>query len=102
MSGPTPSRSRELLRDALVEIQQLRSRLEELESARSEPLAVVGLACRFPGGADGPRAYWELLRDGRDGVCEVPPERWDAERFYDPDPSAPGMMNTGLKLPISL
>ena len=63
----------------------------ELASQTSlAPLALVGMACRFPGGASGVEAYWRLLVEGRDAVVEVPPERWSWERFYDPDPAAPG------------
>ncbi len=54
-----------------------------------EPIAIVGIGCRFPG-ADGPAAFWELLSRGVDATSEVPPERWDADAFYNPDPSVPG------------
>jgi myxalamid-type polyketide synthase MxaB len=54
-----------------------------------EPIAIIGIACRFPG-ADGPAAFWRLLCDGRDVTREVPPGRWDADALYDPDPAAPG------------
>ena len=59
-----------------------------------EPIAVIGLSCRFPG-ADGPEAFWQLLHEGGDAVQEVPPERWDLERFYSAgsDPG-PGKMST--------
>ena len=42
-----------------------------------EPVAVVGMGCRFPGGVTGPDSFWKLLRDGRDAITEVPPDRWD-------------------------
>ena len=58
----------------------------------AEPIAVVGIGCRFPGGVRGPESFWELLTQGRDGVVEVPPQRWDAEEYYDPDPMVPGRM----------
>ncbi len=59
-----------------------------------EPIAVIGLSCRFPG-ADGPEAFWQLLQEGVDAVQEVPADRWDLERFYDAgsDPE-PGKMST--------
>ncbi len=60
----------------------------------SEPIAIVGMACRIPGGANDPRAYWELLREGRSGIREVPRERWSIDDVYDPDPNAPGKMYT--------
>jgi thioester reductase-like protein len=56
-----------------------------------EPIAVVGLGCRYPG-ANGPEELWRLLREGRDAVREVPPDRWDRDALYDPDPGAPGKM----------
>jgi acyl transferase domain-containing protein len=58
--------------------------------AADEPIAIVGLGCRFPGGADSPEAFWRLLRDGVDAIVKVPRERWDADALYDPDPDAPG------------
>ena len=58
--------------------------------AQEEPIAVVGLGCRFPGGANDPEAFWRLLRDGKDAVREVPRERWDVDALYDPDPDVPG------------
>jgi acyl transferase domain-containing protein len=57
-----------------------------------EPVAVVGMACRFPGGATTPEGFWDLLANGRDATCEVPPDRWKIDEFYDPDPDAPGRM----------
>ncbi len=68
---------------------------EQLEAARARehaPLAVIGMACRFPGGANDPEAFWALLRDGRDAIGEVPAERWDVEAWFDADPDAPGRM----------
>jgi acyl transferase domain-containing protein/NADPH:quinone reductase-like Zn-dependent oxidoreductase/NAD(P)-dependent dehydrogenase (short-subunit alcohol dehydrogenase family)/dienelactone hydrolase len=55
-----------------------------------EPLAIVGIGCRFPGGVSGPDDFWDLLLSGVDTIGEVPPERWRTERFYDPDPDTPG------------
>ncbi|MEV4338544.1 type I polyketide synthase [Streptomyces sp. NPDC049590] len=58
-----------------------------------EPIAVVGLACRFPG-APNAEAYWNLLRSGGDAVTGIPPERWNAEALYDADPATAGKMST--------
>jgi 3-oxoacyl-(acyl-carrier-protein) synthase/thioesterase domain-containing protein len=58
-----------------------------------EPIAIVGLGCRFPGAPD-PVRFWQMLRDSREAVSMVPPDRWDADAFYDPDPAAPGKMNS--------
>ncbi len=57
--------------------------------AANEPIAIIGIGCRFPG-ADGPAAFWRLLSDGVDATTEIPTDRWDADAFYDPDPSVPG------------
>jgi len=61
--------------------------------AEREPLAIVGIGCRFPG-ASGPEAFWRLLCDGVDAIREVPPERWDARLYYSPAAGAAGRMNT--------
>jgi len=60
----------------------------------AEPVAVVGIGCRFPGNVTGPASFWQLLVDGVDTISEVPANRWDADAFYDPDPSASGRMTT--------
>ena len=62
--------------------------------AAAEPVAVVGIGCRFPGGGAGPDGYWAFLANGGDAVSEVPADRWDADAFYDPDPFAPGRMSS--------
>jgi acyl transferase domain-containing protein/acyl carrier protein len=57
-----------------------------------DPIAIIGIGCRFPGSSDSPRAFWELMAEGRDGITEVPEDRWNVDRFWDPDPSKPGKM----------
>jgi 1-acyl-sn-glycerol-3-phosphate acyltransferase len=56
------------------------------------PVAIVGIGCRFPGGADSPVSFWQLLRDGVDAIADAPPDRLDLDRLYDPDPAKPGKM----------
>ncbi|MEP7311426.1 MAG: type I polyketide synthase [Pseudomonadota bacterium] len=73
---------------------QLQSRVQELEGAQREPIAIVGIGCRFPGGADTPEKYWQLLRDGVDAIREVPPDRWNIDDYYDANADAPGKMCT--------
>src|SRR5262249_29593838 len=58
-----------------------------------EPIAIVGFSCRLPGAPD-PEAFWHLLRHGVDAVTEVPPDRWNADAYYEPTSSVPGKMIT--------
>jgi acyl transferase domain-containing protein len=71
----------------------LKTKLDAAEQASAQPIAIVGMACRFPE-ADSPERFWELLRDGRDAITEIPASRWDIEALYDPDPETPGKMST--------
>jgi microcystin synthetase protein McyG len=71
---------------------QLKQRVEALEAAEREPIAIVGMACRFPGGADTPELYWDLIRAGKDAIVETPADRWDVDAYFDPDPDAPGKL----------
>jgi acyl transferase domain-containing protein/NAD(P)-dependent dehydrogenase (short-subunit alcohol dehydrogenase family)/acyl carrier protein len=59
-----------------------------------EPLAIVGIGCRYAGGANNPESFWRLLLSGVDAVSEIPPDRWNLKRFYDPDPAKPGKIYT--------
>ncbi len=99
-SSPTPNRTEDeqplgLSRDELLRLAQLRGeRLREREAADAEPLAIVGMACRFPGGANDTQSFWRLAADGTDAIIEVPPDRWDIDEHYDPDPEATGKMYT--------
>ncbi len=90
---PTPD-SNTLLKNALLELRRMRTELSAIDQAKTEPIAIIGMGCRFPGGATDPQAYWELLKNGIDAVSEVPADRWDIDALYDPDPEAPGKMYT--------
>ena len=100
MSGTEGIDYRTLLQNAFLELREMRGRLERLEqleqkeAAAREPIAIIGMGCRLPGGADNPEAFWRLLREGVDTVTEVPRDRWDVDAYYDPDPDAPGKMYT--------
>ncbi|MBF6195896.1 type I polyketide synthase [Nocardia sp. CDC186] len=59
-----------------------------------DPIVIVGMSCRFPGGVRTPEDFWDLLWQGRDAITEVPPQRWDIDAYYDPDPAALGAMYT--------
>ena len=59
-----------------------------------EPIALVGIGCRFPGGVHDADSFWKLLVEGRDAITEVPSDRWNLDAFYDPDPLVPARMHT--------
>jgi acyl transferase domain-containing protein len=94
MATPDPANTADtrkaLLRQALTKLEGLEQRLARAEQARDAPIAVVGMACRFPGDATTPERYWENLAAGRDAVTEVPADRWDNAAWFDPDPEAAG------------
>ncbi|MBB5938759.1 polyketide synthase 12 [Streptomyces zagrosensis] len=82
---------REHLRWATAELAESRRRVAELEEADREPLAIVGMSCRFPGGVESPAELWRLVTAGQDAIGEPPAERgWHLEDFYDPDAARPG------------
>jgi acyl transferase domain-containing protein len=94
ITASTQTTDLSLLKRAYLALEQVQAKCRTLEQARSEPIAVVGMACRLPGGADTPEAYWRLLQDGVDAVSDVPADRWDVDALFDPDPAAPGRMYT--------
>jgi acyl transferase domain-containing protein len=77
-------------RRALVALRRMQERLDAADRSRREPIAIVGMSCRFPGEANSLEAFWDLLRAGRCAVTKVPSDRWDADALFDSDPSAPG------------
>jgi thioester reductase-like protein len=64
----------------------------QINLLKAEPIAVISVACRFPGGSNSPEAYWQMLEQGREGIKEVPKERWDIAKYYDPEPLKSGKM----------
>ncbi len=81
---------RAIITEALRKIDDLTARLEIAEKADLEPIAVVGMACRLPGGVNTPDDYWQLLHDGVSGVIRVPEDRWDADAYFSDDHTRPG------------
>ncbi|MDQ0936683.1 type I polyketide synthase [Streptomyces turgidiscabies] len=80
---------RDYLKRVTADLTQTRERLRKLEEAQHEPIAIVGMGCRFPGGAAGPDGLWRLVRDGVDGMGPFPADR-DWREVYDPDPEQTG------------
>lgn len=89
MSTPTSDR-RAIITEALRKIDDLTARLDIAEKSSTEPIAVVGMGCRFPGGVNSPEQFWELLCAGQNGIVRVPADRWDADAFYTDDHTVPG------------
>ncbi|WP_199844807.1 beta-ketoacyl synthase N-terminal-like domain-containing protein, partial [Streptomyces sp. DSM 15324] len=77
---------RDYLKWVTADLAETRRRLQELEAREDEPIAIVGMSCRFPGGVRSPEDYWQLLADGGDAISPWPTDRgWDTEALYDPE-----------------
>ncbi|MCV7074506.1 type I polyketide synthase [Mycobacterium szulgai] len=83
------------LKKVAIELDDTRARLRDSEQRTSEPIAIVGMGCRFPGGVESPRGLWEMVHSGADVVSEFPGDRgWDVDGLFDPDPDAAGKTYT--------
>ncbi|MFI6899504.1 type I polyketide synthase, partial [Streptomyces sp. NPDC050256] len=82
---------REYLRRATTDLRQVRRKLREAETREHEPIAIVAMSCRFPGGAGSPEDLWDLVAAGTDTIAEFPANRgWNVDDIYDPEPGKPG------------
>lgn len=85
-----------LMTKALAEIKKLQQKIKAAELEKNEPIAIIGMSCRFPGGVQDADAFWDLLENGKDAIGEVPKDRWNIEALYDKDPQAKGKIYTKL------
>ena len=82
------------LKRAILELREMRAKLEEMESSQKGSIAIVGMGLRLPGGMRNESSLWQVLANGVDTISEIPADRWDLAAYYDPDPDKPGKMNT--------
>ncbi len=81
------------IKQALLAINKMQKKIKQTEAQKNEPIAVIGMSCRFPK-ANNLEEFWELISNKKDGIIEVPKDRWDIEEYYDSKPNTPGKIIT--------
>ncbi|MBF0377040.1 MAG: SDR family NAD(P)-dependent oxidoreductase [Desulfamplus sp.] len=89
-----PNNPADTLKKLYITLKQTQAKLASVESAAHEPIAIIGMGCRFPGGANNLQKYWDLLINQKDAIIDVPSNRWSASDWFDPDQNVPGKMFT--------
>ena len=72
------------VKQALLALQAARKKIDALEKQQAEPIAIIGMGCRFPGDIGSPEDFWALLNSGKDTITTIPESRWDSQAYYSP------------------
>ncbi len=88
MTNSNAKENTSVVKRAFIEIERLENELRSLKTP--EPIAIIGMGCKFPGSSNSPEQFWDLLKNGKCAITDIPSERWNLEGFYDADPNAKG------------
>ena len=86
--------SSDRLKRTFIALKKTQKELADLKLKQHEPIAVIGIGCKFPGGVNNTNDYWQLLLEQRDAISEIPEDRWDNDAYYDVDSTTPGTIAT--------